>query len=82
MIIARFIIIFSFKIASTDTMHDIEVEYETFPGWCGQSTSGCRTFDALPINVRLYVQFIEKYLGVPIKWIGVGQDRNQIIRVF
>ncbi|CAM4793317.1 unnamed protein product [Rotaria magnacalcarata] len=51
--------------ASVDTMHDIEVEYVTFPGWRGRSTSECRTFNSLPHNARLYVQFIEQYLGVP-----------------
>jgi len=57
--------IFSYSIASVDTMHDIEVEYVTFPGWRGRSTSECRTFNSLPHNARLYVQFIEQYLGVP-----------------
>ena len=46
-------------------MPDIEVEYVTFPGWRGRSTSECRTFNSLPHNARLYVQFIEQYLGVP-----------------
>jgi adenylosuccinate synthase len=59
-------LIFFFNlIASVDTMHDIEVEYVTFPGWRGRSTSECRTFNSLPHNARLYVQFIEQYLGVP-----------------
>ncbi len=57
--------LFSYSIASVDTMHDIEVEYVTFPGWRGRSTSECRTFNSLPHNARLYVQFIEQYLGVP-----------------
>ena len=51
--------------ASVDTMHDIEVEYVTFPGWRGRATSECRTFNSLPHNARLYVQFIEQFLGVP-----------------
>lgn len=68
--------------ASVDTMHDIEVEYVTFPGWRGRSTSECRTFNSLPHNARLYVQFIEQFLGVPVKWIGVGKDRMAMIRVF
>jgi adenylosuccinate synthase len=46
-------------------MHDIEVEYVTFPGWRGRSTSECRTFNSLPHNARLYVQFVEQFLGVP-----------------
>lgn len=58
-----------FLLASVDTMHDIEVEYVTFPGWRGRSTSDCRTFNSLPHNARLYVQFIEQYLGVPGKFL-------------
>ncbi|CAF4967000.1 unnamed protein product [Rotaria sp. Silwood1] len=46
-------------------MHDIEVEYVLCPGWQGQSTSKCRTFDSLPENARRYVQFIEKSVGIP-----------------
>ena len=53
------------SLASVDTMHDIEVEYVTFPGWRGRSTSECRTFNSLPHNARLYVQFVEQFLGVP-----------------
>jgi adenylosuccinate synthase len=60
-----FNIFLCFYIASVDTMHDIEVEYVTFPGWRGRSTSECRTFNSLPHNARLYVQFIEQFLGVP-----------------
>lgn len=79
-------------------MEDIEVEYVTFPGWRGRSTSECRTFNSLPHNARLYVQFIEQFLGVPgtlicssveicnlchlVKWIGVGKDRMAMVRVF
>jgi hypothetical protein len=63
-VLTAFFILF-FSIASVDTMHDIEVEYVTFPGWRGRSTSECRTFNSLPHNARLYVQFIEQYLGVP-----------------
>jgi adenylosuccinate synthase len=58
-------VLFVYSIASVDTMQDIEVEYVTFPGWRGRSTSECRTFNSLPHNARLYVQFIEQFLGVP-----------------
>jgi len=60
--------------ASVDTMHDIEVEYVTFPGWRGSDTSECRTFKSLPHNAKLYVQFVEQYLGVP----GIIFATNQL----
>ncbi|CAF4977749.1 unnamed protein product [Rotaria sp. Silwood1] len=52
-------------------MHDIEVEYVLCPGWQGQSTSKCRTFDSLPENARRYVQFIEKSVGIPDNNYGI-----------
>lgn len=61
-------------------MEDIEVEYVTFPGWRGRSTSECRTFNSLPHNARLYVQFIEQFLGVPGMSIrSLTQKRNILI---
>lgn len=56
----------------------VEVEYRTFPGW-KTSTSGIRKFEDLPENCRKYVQFIEEFVGVPITWIGVGEDRESLI---
>lgn len=63
-------------------MTNIEVEYETFNGWPSDSTSKCRSFDELPANAKVFVKYIERFLNVPIKWIGVGKARDEIIRVF
>jgi adenylosuccinate synthase len=60
-------------------MDDIEVEYVTFPGWRGRSTSECRTFNSLPHNARLYVQFIEQFLGVPGLFIVLYRILNYFI---
>ncbi|KRX80616.1 Adenylosuccinate synthetase, partial [Trichinella sp. T6] len=57
---------------------DIEVVYETFPGW-QQNTTKITAFDELPINAKCYVQAVEKLAGVPIAWIGTGKDRKAII---
>ena len=47
-------------------------------GWkC--STSGCKTWEQLPENARLYVDAIERELHVPVRWVGVGQDRGALI---
>jgi adenylosuccinate synthase len=37
-------------------------------------------FDDFLQECRTYIQFIEKELGVPIKFIGVGQPRALIVR--
>uniref|UniRef100_A0A915BT86 Adenylosuccinate synthetase n=1 Tax=Parascaris univalens TaxID=6257 RepID=A0A915BT86_PARUN len=56
----------------------VEVEYQTFPGW-NTSTSNVRKFEDLPEECRNYVCFIEQFVGVPIKWIGVGEERESLI---
>jgi adenylosuccinate synthase len=55
-----------------------EVKYETFPGWT-ESISDIRQWEQLPEACRSYVGYIEKSLGVPIKWIGVGPGREAMI---
>lgn len=39
--------------------------------------SECRTFADLPPNARRYVEFVERFVGVPITIIGVGPGREQ-----
>lgn len=58
----------------------VEVEYETLSGW-KTSTENVREFNELPENAQKYVRFIEKYLAVPVQWIGVGKGRESIINV-
>jgi adenylosuccinate synthase len=54
--------------------------YETLPGW-SQDITGCRTWDDLPAEARRYVQFLSNQVGVPVKIVSVGPDRDATIRV-
>lgn len=54
--------------ANLDVLAEVEVEYETFPGWM-QPTTGAKTFQDLPENARKYIEFIESFIKVPIKYI-------------
>lgn len=57
----------------------VDVMYVTLPGW--QTTiASARSFEELPDNCKKYVGFIEKYLAVPIEWIGVGPGRESMIQ--
>lgn len=49
------------------------------PGW-ETSIEKCKTYEELPANCRAYVEYIEKQLGVPIVWIGVGPGRDSMIK--
>ena len=55
-----------------------EVECIELEGW-SCDISGCRGWGDLPRKAQDYVLFVEKELGVPIKWIGVGADREAMI---
>ena len=56
-----------------------EAVYEEFDGWKDIDISRVRRFDALPEPARLFVRRIEALAGVPIKYIGVGPEREQTI---
>lgn len=56
----------------------VEVVYKTFPGW-KTDTSKARKFSDLPIEAQKYLEFIEEFTGVPIKWIGVGPARDAMV---
>lgn len=64
--------------ASPHILDEVVPIYETLPGWRGD-ISDCTSFDSLPREARGYVEYIEKGLGVPVKLIGVGQERSQTI---
>lgn len=64
--------------ASLGELKDVEVEYEAFPGWTEDITN-CRTFEELPKNCQEYILKIEEIVGVPIRWIGVGPNRLDVI---
>lgn len=57
---------------------NVELEYITLPGW-ETSIENVRQFDNLPKRAQEYVQFIENYLEVPVRWVGVGKGRESII---
>jgi len=52
--------------------------YESFKGW-DEDISGIIKYDALPENAKKYIEFIEDFIDVPIKYISVGPERNQNI---
>jgi adenylosuccinate synthase len=52
--------------------------YETLPGWT-EPIDGIRRWDDLPRQARDYVEFLGNQLGVPVRIVSVGPDRNQTI---
>lgn len=64
--------------ADLNVLGNVEVEYKTFPGW-EADISKTTKYEELPENCRKYIEFIEEYLNVPIKWIGTGPGREATI---
>ena len=54
-----------------------ESDFEVFESW--GDISEVKNFDSMPPSLKLYIQFIEEYLGIPIKIISLGPERNQTI---
>ena len=60
-------------------LEKVETVYKTVEGWQGDISS-VRSFEDLPANAQGYVKMIEEATGVPVKWIGVGPERDATIR--
>lgn len=56
----------------------LEIEYITLPGW-SEDLSGIKDFTDLPENARNYVTTLEDLVRCPIRAIGVGMDRHDLI---
>lgn len=63
-----------------DDLKEVVCEYETLQGWA-EDISHCTSWEELPVNARKYVERIEELLGIPVSWVGVGPDRNSMLKV-
>lgn len=61
-----------------DTYASVKPVYKEFAGW-SSDISKARSYRELPREFKEYIKFIESELGVPIKIISLGPDRNATI---
>ena len=63
---------------------DAEPVYEYLDGFkCPvEEISKCRRFEDLPENAQKYVRYIENAIGCPVKYVSVGADREDYIKMF
>jgi adenylosuccinate synthase len=59
-------------------LHTAEPEYDQLPGF-DADIGACRTEAELPPAARDYLRFIAEGAGVPIRLVGVGPGRDQVI---
>lgn len=57
---------------------DVKPVYKTLSGW-HTSLKGIRDYDKFPIQLKIYVEYLEEQLGVPIILVSIGPDREQTI---
>jgi len=49
-----------------------------FKGW-SEPTTGARSYEALPVQARAYLDALADEIGVPISYVSVGPERSAII---
>jgi len=59
-------------------LHHASAEYEELPGW-SEDIGDVRSLEDLPAAARDYLDYISEFAGVPVKLIGVGPARDQVI---
>ncbi len=59
-------------------LHKVTPVYEELPGW-KRDLSGITRREALPAEARDYVDFLSTHIGVPIRLVGLGPGRDQVV---
>ena len=59
---------------------DVKPVYTEMAGW-NTDLTGIRSKEQFPRELKEYIIFLEKELKVPVKYVGVGPDREQIIEM-
>jgi adenylosuccinate synthase len=65
-------------VCSLEVLSNVEVEWEVLPEWT-EDISTMTKFEDLPINCQKYLLRVQQLVGMPIRWIGVGPNRLDII---
>jgi adenylosuccinate synthase len=64
---------------SIDYLDNIKPVLTSFPGW-NSNTGEIREYHQLPANARHYIEFIEKFIEIPVRYISTGGNREQTIK--
>jgi adenylosuccinate synthase len=64
----------------TPLLNQVTPVYESWEGWL-QPTSDCRHWDELPTAARAYINRLQELAGVPVAYVSVGPEREQMFAV-
>ncbi len=59
-------------------LHGAQAEYKELPGFSGD-LGDARSEADLPPQARDYLAYVSEFVGVPIRLVGVGPDREQVV---
>ncbi len=65
-------------VPDTAGQEKVEPIYEVWPGWLSD-TSQARRWDELPERAQAYINRIAELADVPVRFVSVGPERDQII---
>ncbi len=58
----------------------IEPGYKTFEGW-KTDISAIANYDAMPPAMKTYIDYLDNFIKIPVKYISNGPGREQIVKV-
>jgi adenylosuccinate synthase len=64
--------------AALHILNKCDPVFHITPGW-KETITQCTKYEQLPEEARNYIELIEKICSIPIKYISVGVERDQII---
>lgn len=64
--------------ADLNVLAQVKPVYKTLRGW-KEPTTGLTKWDQLPVEAKEYIKFMEEYVGVPVKFVGVGPGREHML---
>ncbi len=57
---------------------NIEPQYKSFKGWQTDITA-VKEFASMPAEMKVYIDYMNSFLGVPVKYISNGPGRDQLV---
>ena len=64
--------------ADLSVLEKCKVQYIEMTGW-QEDISAAKKFRQLPKNCRSYIEKLERLIGCPIRYIGIGKRRQEMI---
>jgi len=68
-------------VPDTPIYQQVEPIYETWPGWPEDSTRAARSWNDLPEAAKNYLKRLEELIGVSIKYVSVGPEREAMFEL-